>query len=86
MCVLHHSDRSYWGRDAGEAGLGKSTLINSMFLTDIYSNEYPGPSHRVKKTVEVETTRVLLKEGNVNLTLTIVDTPGFGDAVDNTQW
>lgn len=69
----------------GEAGLGKSTLINSMFLTDIYSNEYPGPSHRVKKTVEVETTRVLLKEGSVNLTLTIVDTPGFGDAVDNTQ-
>lgn len=69
----------------GEAGLGKSTLINSMFLTDIYSNEYPGPSHRVKKTVQVETTRVLLKEGNVNLTLTIVDTPGFGDAVDNTQ-
>lgn len=74
------------GLYAGEAGLGKSTLINSMFLTDIYSNEYPGPSHRVKKTVEVETTRVLLKEGSVNLTLTIVDTQGFGDAVDNTQW
>ncbi|XP_064467031.1 septin-7-like isoform X2 [Ornithodoros turicata] len=69
----------------GESGLGKSTLINSMFLTDIYSNEYPGPSHRVKKTVEVETTRVVLREGGVNLTLTIVDTPGFGDAVDNTQ-
>lgn len=37
----------------GESGLGKSTLINSMFLSDIYSPEYPGPSHRIKKTVQV---------------------------------
>ncbi|KAF2363981.1 Septin-type guanine nucleotide-binding (G) domain [Trinorchestia longiramus] len=69
----------------GESGLGKSTMINSMFLSDIYSNEYPGPSHRVKKTVQVETTKVLLKENGVNLMLTVVDTPGFGDAVDNSD-
>lgn len=69
----------------GEAGLGKSTLINSMFLTDIYSKDYPGPSIRPKKTVQVEMTKVLLKENGVNLTLTIVDTPGFGDAVDNSE-
>ena len=37
----------------GESGLGKSTLINSMFLSDIYSPDYPGPSHRIKKTVQV---------------------------------
>jgi len=69
----------------GETGLGKSTLINSMFLTDVYSKDYPGPSQRLKKTVQVETSKVLLKEGGVNLTLTIVDTPGFGDAVDNSN-
>ncbi|XP_046618582.1 septin-7-like isoform X8 [Neodiprion virginianus] len=69
----------------GESGLGKSTLINSMFLADIYSTEYPGPSLRVKKTVAVETSKVLLKENGVNLTLTVVDTPGFGDAVDNSN-
>jgi hypothetical protein len=46
----------------GETGLGKSTLINSMFLTDIYSASHPGPSQRLKKTVQVETSRVLLKE------------------------
>jgi len=69
----------------GESGLGKSTLMNSMFLADIYSAEYPGPSHRIKKTVQVETTKVLLKENGVNLTLTVVDTPGFGDAVDNSN-
>ena len=38
---------------AGESGLGKSTLINSMFLNDIYSADYPGPSARIKKTVKV---------------------------------
>ena len=69
----------------GETGLGKSTLINSMFLTDIYSSSYPGPSQRLKKTVSVETNKVILKESGVNLNLTIVDTPGFGDAVDNSD-
>ncbi|XP_022117544.1 septin-7 isoform X4 [Pieris rapae] len=70
----------------GETGLGKSTLINSLFLTDVYDKDkHPGPSLRVKKTVGVETSVVLLKENGVNLTLTIVDTPGFGDAVDNSN-
>ncbi|XP_005095504.1 septin-7 isoform X3 [Aplysia californica] len=69
----------------GESGLGKSTLINSLFLTDLYSQEYPGPSHRIQKTVKVDTTQVTLKENGVQLRLTIVDTPGFGDAVDNSN-
>ncbi|XP_052861351.1 septin-7 [Anopheles cruzii] len=70
----------------GESGLGKSTLINSMFLSDIYHTEqHPGPSQRIKKTVAVESTKVLMKENGVNLTLTVVDTPGFGDAVDNSN-
>lgn len=35
--------------------------------------------------MQVETTRVVLREGSVHLCLTVVDTPGFGDAVDNSQ-
>ncbi|XP_041455163.1 septin-7-like isoform X5 [Lytechinus variegatus] len=69
----------------GESGLGKSTLINSLFLTDIYSGDYPGPSQRIKKTVKVETSQANLKENGVQLRLTIVDTPGFGDQVDNSN-
>jgi septin family protein len=34
----------------------------------------------------VEQCQALLKENGVNLTLTVVDTPGFGDAVDNSNW
>ncbi|XP_052815886.1 septin-7-like isoform X2 [Mya arenaria] len=69
----------------GESGLGKSTLINSLFLTDLYAAEYPGPSHRIQKTVKVDKTNVALKENGVQLRLTVVDTPGFGDAVDNSN-
>jgi len=66
----------------GESGLGKSTLVNSMFLTDIYSSasEEVAPA---KQTLEVETHSVVLEEGGVKLSLTVVDTPGFGDQVDN---
>lgn len=46
----------------GESGLGKSTLINSLFLTDLYSPEYPGPSHRIKKTVQVCTLVLLIDD------------------------
>uniref|UniRef100_A0A671E045 Septin n=1 Tax=Rhinolophus ferrumequinum TaxID=59479 RepID=A0A671E045_RHIFE len=55
----------------GKSGLGKSTLINSFFLTDLYSPENPLQS------------KDLIKEGGVQLLLTVVDTPGFGDAMDN---
>uniref|UniRef100_A0A2K6T3X5 Septin-type G domain-containing protein n=1 Tax=Saimiri boliviensis boliviensis TaxID=39432 RepID=A0A2K6T3X5_SAIBB len=67
----------------GECGLGKLTLTNSLFLTDLYSPEYPVPFHRIKKTVQVEQSKVLIKEGGVQLLLTILDTLGFGEAVDN---
>jgi len=69
----------------GESGLGKSTLLNSLFLTNIYGAEYPGPSKRATKTVDVQESDIDLTEGGVNLRLTVVDTPGYGDNVDNTH-
>lgn len=71
----------------GESGLGKSTFINSLFLTELYNPEdFPGTfDRRNKKTTFVDATTVLLNEKGVNLRLTIVDTPGFGDAIDNTN-
>lgn len=38
----------------GESGLGKSTLLNSLFLTDIYTPAgYPSVEERLNKTVSV---------------------------------
>ena len=34
---------------------------------------------------QVETSQVVLREGGVQLRLRVVDTPGFGDAVDNSN-
>ena len=38
----------------GESGLGKSTLLNSLFLTDLYTpSSYPTVEEKMKKTVSV---------------------------------
>ena len=61
----------------GESGLGKSTLVNSMFMTDIYnSKENVICPDGVEKTVRVENHHVVLEEGGVKLSLNVVDTPG----------
>jgi septin 7 len=70
----------------GESGLGKSTFINSLFLAELYNaQDYPGTFERKKKTTCVESTSVMLTEKNVNLKLTVVDTPGFGESINNTN-
>eukprot|EP00794_Sanderia_malayensis_P018894 gene18894-20796_t len=70
----------------GESGLGKSTLLNSLFLSDLYVNTpYQDASLRLSRSMEVRESTCELKEGGVRLQLTIVDTPGFGDNVDNTD-
>ena len=69
----------------GESGLGKSTLVNSMFLTDIYSSQENSEEIGDDQTLQVETHHTVLEENGVKLALTVVDTPGFGDAVDNTD-
>jgi septin 2 len=71
----------------GESGLGKSTLINSLFLTDLYPDRIvPSAAEKIsKKTVQLDASTVEIEERGVKLRLTVVDTPGFGDAMDNTD-
>uniref|UniRef100_A0A672MEU2 Septin-5-like n=1 Tax=Sinocyclocheilus grahami TaxID=75366 RepID=A0A672MEU2_SINGR len=71
---------------AGESGLGKSTLINSLFLTDLYKDrKLLNAEERISQTVEIIKHTVDIEEKGVKLKLTIIDTPGFGDAVNNTE-
>uniref|UniRef100_A0A8D2L3M1 Septin 2 n=1 Tax=Varanus komodoensis TaxID=61221 RepID=A0A8D2L3M1_VARKO len=67
----------------GESGLGKSTLINSLFLTDLYPERIiPGAAEKIERTVQIEASTVEIEERGVKLRLTVVDTPGYGDAIN----
>lgn len=70
---------------AGESGLGKTTFINTLFQTLLVPHEdnrnrYNKP---IKKTVEISIVRAELEEKNFKIRLNVVDTPGFGDNVNN---
>uniref|UniRef100_A0A915PFU7 Septin n=1 Tax=Setaria digitata TaxID=48799 RepID=A0A915PFU7_9BILA len=67
----------------GCSGLGKSTFINSLFCTEI--NDPDTEKRRISPTVQIEEKIVRLMENGVTLNLTLVDCPGFGDAVDNSK-
>ncbi|KAJ1184968.1 hypothetical protein NDU88_001764 [Pleurodeles waltl] len=71
---------------AGESGLGKSTLVNSLFLTDLYQDRvFLNAEERIAQTVEIIKHTVDIEEKGVRLRLTVVDTPGFGDALNNSD-
>lgn len=68
----------------GESGLGKSTLINTLFNTTLYPPKDPiPPGTESPKTVAIESISADIEENGVRLRLTVVDTPGFGDFVNN---
>ncbi|ERL91233.1 septin-2 isoform X3 [Dendroctonus ponderosae] len=62
----------------GETGLGKSTLMDSLFNTNFESN----PSPHTLPTVKLNGHTYELQESNVRLKLTIVDTVGYGDQIN----
>lgn len=71
----------------GESGLGKSTLINTIFEeTLIRPRSHEGPREDdadVEPTVEIKPISAEFEEEGVRLRLTILDTPGFGDSINN---
>lgn len=62
----------------GETGIGKSTLMNTLFNTN-FENE---PQDHNMPSVKLKANTYELQESNVRLKLTIVDTVGFGDQVN----
>lgn len=95
------------GDFTGQTGLGKSTLINTIFAshlidskgrleadeparktTDIQAVSHGKVSLREKwySRLRFLTPRSVIVENGVRLRLNIVDTPGYGDQVNNEDW
>eukprot|EP00732_Lithocolla_globosa_P002156 Lithocolla_globosa_v1_NODE_1325_length_2669_cov_32.932288.p1 type:complete len:400 gc:universal NODE_1325_length_2669_cov_32.932288:520-1719(+) len=66
---------------AGDSGLGKTTFINSLFLSPL--RNVKSTTIRDRKKCRLETGEHLIKEGGVSITLNVIDTPGFGDQYDS---
>lgn len=72
---------------AGESGLGKKTLINTLFNREILSNDIneesaefdDGETHSVR----TRTDKAEIEEDGVKLNLSVISTPGFGESINN---
>jgi len=68
----------------GESGLGKSTFINTLFSSHLLDSKGRTTTAQPnRKTVNIEPVSHVINENGVKLRLTIVDTPGYGDQVNN---
>ncbi|KAK7206233.1 septin-4 [Myxozyma melibiosi] len=71
----------------GESGLGKTTFVNTLFSTSVksYADNRRRHAKQTSQTVEIEITKAELEERDFRIRLTVVDTPGFGDYVNNKE-
>lgn len=68
----------------GQSGLGKSTLINTLFKSKVSRRSVmPSDEERIPKTIEIKSISHDIEEKGVTMKLTVIDTPGFGDQINN---
>ncbi|KNZ81952.1 Septin spn like protein [Termitomyces sp. J132] len=68
----------------GQTGLGKSTLINTLFASHLVDSKGRFMADEpVRQTTEIQAVSHVIVENGVKLRLNIVDTPGYGDQIDN---
>ncbi|GAA6229716.1 neuronal-specific septin-3-like isoform X1 [Lates japonicus] len=68
----------------GQSGLGKSTLMNTLFKSKVSRKSVqPNPEERIPKTIEIKSISHDIEEKGVRMKLTVIDTPGFGDQINN---
>ncbi|OBA22391.1 Septin [Metschnikowia bicuspidata var. bicuspidata NRRL YB-4993] len=72
---------------AGESGLGKTTFVNTLFQTALKEHQDPETRHNkftsAHQTVDIALVRAVLEEKNFRIRLNVIDTPGFGNNVNN---
>lgn len=70
----------------GEAGLGKATLVNTLFNREILTKEPVESDDEDEEApvgVKIKSTTAEIEEDGVKLKLNVVTTPGFGDSINN---
>ncbi|XP_059413064.1 neuronal-specific septin-3-like isoform X2 [Carassius carassius] len=68
----------------GQSGLGKSTLMNTLFKSKVSRKSVQGTAEeKIPKTIEIKSISHDIEEKGVRMKLTVIDTPGFGDQINN---
>ncbi|XP_029013755.1 neuronal-specific septin-3 isoform X2 [Betta splendens] len=68
----------------GQSGLGKSTLVNTLFKSKVSRKSCTANyEEKISKTVKLHSVTHLIEEKGVKMKLTVIDTPGFGDQINN---
>ncbi|PVU84760.1 hypothetical protein BB559_005152 [Furculomyces boomerangus] len=71
----------------GESGTGKTTFVNTLFATEMLTpmDDSLRRKKQTDKTVDINIHKAELEEKMFRVKLNIIDTPGFGDYVDNNE-
>ncbi|KAJ6627194.1 septin [Mycena sp. CBHHK59/15] len=69
----------------GASGTGRTTFVNTLCESEVLVHkisDHPETAH-VEEGIRIKPVNVELEEDGVRIALTIVDTPGFGDNINN---
>ncbi|KAH0838473.1 septin [Lanmaoa asiatica] len=69
----------------GASGTGRTTFVNTLCESEVLAHKIsdnPDTAH-IEEGIRIKPVNVELEEDGVRIALTIVDTPGFGDNIDN---
>ncbi len=69
-------------------------IINKSNLVELFIEDCECPymllilalTEKIERTVQIEASTVEIEERGVKLRLTVVDTPGYGDAINSQDW